>query len=328
LELAQRRITALEGELARERRQKDASEAVLRFREAVIEQAAEGVCVCHDIPEFPFVRFTVWNRRMCEITGYTMEEINRRGWYQTMYPDPQVQERARHRMDRMRTGEDLRFERWEVRCADGATRPIAISTSVLVAEDGSVHVLGLMQDLSQQEALREEAERARTDELTAVRNRRGFEEQAGLLIELARRTRQPVTLAFMDLARFKNLNDTRGHNEGDRALRAIGGELLASVRSLDVVGRVGGDEFALALPGMTARRAKDMFGPLAKRLQKMSEEAEWGIGFNIGVVTYTGVVPALLDAIEEADRVMYRAKDAGRTRVEYVEVGKSGARVA
>lgn len=52
--------------------------------EAIIEHTAEGLCVCHEVPEHPFVQFTVWNRRMIEITGYTMEEINQLGWYQTV----------------------------------------------------------------------------------------------------------------------------------------------------------------------------------------------------------------------------------------------------
>ena len=84
------------------------------FLGAVIERAAEGVCVCHDIPTFPFVEFTVWNPRMVEITGRQMADVNQTGWYQTVYADPDVQERARQRMARMREGDDLRFERWEI----------------------------------------------------------------------------------------------------------------------------------------------------------------------------------------------------------------------
>lgn len=71
------------------------------FRKAVIERAAEGICVCHDIEEYPHVAFTVWNERMEDITGYTMDEINRLGWYQTVYPDSQLQQKAIERMERM-----------------------------------------------------------------------------------------------------------------------------------------------------------------------------------------------------------------------------------
>jgi PAS domain S-box-containing protein len=88
---------------------------------------------------------------MVEITGYSMEEINDLGWYQSVYPDPEVRERVRRRMERMRQGEDLRNERWEITRADGKRCVLRISTSVLTAKDGTVHVLGLMSDATEEE---------------------------------------------------------------------------------------------------------------------------------------------------------------------------------
>lgn len=119
------------------------------FRAGIIDSAAEGLCVCHEINDFPYVKFTVWNDRMTEITGYSMEKINRLGWYQTMYPNPEVQERAIERMSRMRTGDDIRREEWEIACADGQKRIITISTSLLTSSDGKNHVLALMHDISE-----------------------------------------------------------------------------------------------------------------------------------------------------------------------------------
>ena len=145
---------------------KKAQDALLEkhsFSTAVIERAAEGLCVCHEIEEYPYVRFTVWNDLMSEITGYTMEEINRLGWYQTVYPDPEVQTRAMERMAQMRQGVDLRNDEWEITRADGETRILNISTSVLETSDGVNHALALMHDLTQrkraEEALRESQER-------------------------------------------------------------------------------------------------------------------------------------------------------------------------
>ena len=120
----------------------------LSFRTAVIENAAEGICVCHSISESPFVEFTIWNQRMIMITGYTMEEINRFGWYQTMYPDPDIREQAKLRMDEMREGKDLKYEKWEIRRADGQTRVVGISTAILTTHDMQVHVLALMHDIT------------------------------------------------------------------------------------------------------------------------------------------------------------------------------------
>src|SRR4030042_2535460 len=81
------------------------AEEVLRqessFRTSIIDYVTEGLCVCNETVEFPHVAFTVWNDRMIEITGYSMDEINRLGWYQTMYPDPEVQARAIERVARV-----------------------------------------------------------------------------------------------------------------------------------------------------------------------------------------------------------------------------------
>jgi PAS domain S-box-containing protein len=134
---------------------------------SIVKGAAEGLAVCHEIPEFPGVAFTVWNDRMSEITGYTMDEINRLGWYQTVYPDPDVRERARARMELMRKGEDLHGEEWVVTRKDGQRRVLRISTSVLrVPGQDAVHVLALMDDVTErrraEEALRESEERYRS----------------------------------------------------------------------------------------------------------------------------------------------------------------------
>jgi two-component system, cell cycle sensor histidine kinase and response regulator CckA len=115
------------------------------FLHTVIRTAAEGICVCAECPDFPFVRFSVWNDRMTEITGYTMAEINQLGWYQTVYPDALIRQRAAERMARMRTGDDLRHEEWTITRKDGAERILAMSTSLVETEDGPA-VVALMSD--------------------------------------------------------------------------------------------------------------------------------------------------------------------------------------
>ena len=139
--------------------QKWAEEALRReaeFRRATVERAAEGLCVCQGIPEFPYTRFTVWNKRMTAITGYTMDEINAKGWYQSVYPDPELQARAMERMDRMRLGDDIVGEEWEITRADGTKRVLCISTSVLGGGDKQGQVLALMQDVTERKRTEQE----------------------------------------------------------------------------------------------------------------------------------------------------------------------------
>ncbi len=139
-----------------------AEEALRReatFRRSIIHRATEGLCVCHPVPEYPYLRFTIWNERMRQITGYSLDEINQRGWYQTLYPDLDVQHRAEMRMEQMRNGQDLVAEEWEIRRADGQMRTISISTTALEPDGNSIPVLALMSDITErrqsEEALRE-----------------------------------------------------------------------------------------------------------------------------------------------------------------------------
>lgn len=139
--------------VARDRSEALAAEREIRkelaFRKAVIESALEGVCVCHEMPEFPFVRFTVWNSKMEELVGYTMEEINRLGWYQTVYPDENLRKTAIERMERMREGEDIMGEDWPITAKDGSVKIVRIMTSLL--DYGGEHrsVLAMMTDVTE-----------------------------------------------------------------------------------------------------------------------------------------------------------------------------------
>ncbi len=132
------------------------------FRNAVIDKAGEGICVCHAINDFPYVEFSVWNNRMVEITGYSLEEINQRGWYQSLYPDPDIQAKAVERMSRMRIGDDIIGEEWEITRKDGKVRSVRISTSIIEKATDDVHVLALIHDVTSLknalESLRQEHE--------------------------------------------------------------------------------------------------------------------------------------------------------------------------
>lgn len=121
------------------------------FQQNLIRSAAQGICVCClAVAEFPFVRFSVWNDQMVALTGYSLEEINRRGWYQSLFLDPDDQQLAIERMNRMRERDDLRSEEWKItgEGKDGQQRVVLISTSVVTEIDGSQAVVALMTDVT------------------------------------------------------------------------------------------------------------------------------------------------------------------------------------
>jgi len=149
--------------------------------------------------------------------------------------------------------------------------------------------------------------RARTDELTGVANRRGWDEELPRELARAARSGAPVTVAIIDLDHFKKYNDTHGHQAGDRLLRAAAAAWSARLRTTDLIARYGGEEFAVVLPGCDA----DAAGLVADALRRsVPEDATC----SIGVATWEADESAEA-LVARADAALYRAKAAGRDRV-------------
>lgn len=165
-------------------------------------------------------------------------------------------------------------------------------------------------------------EETRLDPLTGLRNRRAFEETAQLEVLSAAREESSLALLMMDLDHFKKLNDTWGHALGDRALRAFGGVLLTVTGSSDSVARLGGEEFAVLLPGRSVRSAL----AVAERLRATVEglrlsEGEELIRFTVSVgLSSLRRGEETMDAMmRRADHALYQAKRDGRNRVALAE---------
>ena len=124
--------------------------------DALIRRAREGICVCHAAPDSGELRFTLWNPRMAEITGYELREVNRPGGLAALFPDPEVLARAIERVQQLFAGEDIAAEEWEIVRKGGETRILSVSAAALGKSEGLTHALGLVHDVTK----RRRAERA------------------------------------------------------------------------------------------------------------------------------------------------------------------------
>lgn len=170
-----------------------------------------------------------------------------------------------------------------------------------------------------------EVQRARVDHLTGVANVQGFYEAAHREMDRCRRYARPITVAILDCDRFKQVNDTLGHRAGDECLRAIGQTLIAETRGTDVVGRIGGDEFALVMPETSETPGRCALERIRQRLMTAMEGGHWAVTFSIGAVTVADANGDLQDVLHAADQQLYAAKRSGRNRISQAAWADDGA---
>jgi len=183
-----------------------------------------------------------------------------------------------------------------------------------------------------QAAQRELAERERTQEellhlamrdpLTGLPNRAHFNERLALALAHAQRSRERLPLMLLDLDHFKQVNDTLGHNVGDRLLQHVAQRLRSLLRRSDTVARMGGDEFLLLLPGITqveqvTKVARRVLEAVRKPLALDSHQLS--ITTSIGIAIYPGDGDDADTLIRNADIAMYRAKERGRDDYQYYD---------
>lgn len=165
-------------------------------------------------------------------------------------------------------------------------------------------------------AVHEAESRAIVDPLTGLRNRREFER---VLSAVERVSAQPMTLIYVDLDHFKKLNDTLGHPAGDAALKHVARLLEAAVRDRDLVARIGGEEFAVWLPGTGLSAGWEV----AERIRRSiaDKPLKWNgsvypLTTSCGVASCPELVGDVMNLPAAADAALYRAKELGRNRVE------------
>ncbi|MFV0934144.1 GGDEF domain-containing protein [Pseudomonas jessenii] len=211
-----------------------------------------------------------------------------------------------------------RVDNWEAQIAPD--NPYWSSLSVKLVEiEGKLSHLLWGYDVSKHRELRTALEiQASTDPMTGLYNRRAFYERSELALEICKRYKHHCSVLMLDIDHFKWVNDTHGHAVGDEALRWISRTLRTVLRDVDIIGRLGGEEFAVVLPHTDRHQALDT----AERLRDTIAESTLtchGVSLNltvsVGLALYSQEVNSLENMLDSADKALYQAKKNGRNRV-------------
>jgi len=165
--------------------------------------------------------------------------------------------------------------------------------------------------------LKANQEMARVDYVSGAANIRYFYELAQIEISRYQRYKHPLTLVYIDLDDFKGINDSLGHNTGDKVLRAVTDGIKCQIRPTDILARLGGDEFALLLPETGEEDVKQAVGRIHSTLMEEMAKNNWSVTFSIGVVTFQQVPASVDEMIKLADGVMYSVKTDTKNGIQY-----------
>ncbi len=211
-------------------------------------------------------------------------------------------------------------------CAASAAHATTPAGSVLLAAWNVTLQLGVSLGLglalaSARERLQSERLLARTDALTLISNRRAFLELAGVELERARRTRCPITIAYLDCDDFKVVNDRMGHSQGDALLVTVAATLRSGTRAIDTVARLGGDEFGLLLVDTDGPTARALLERLRASLVAALVESGWIVTFSVGAVTFVAPPRSVEEMVLCADELMFAAKRGGKDLIRHEVLG-------
>lgn len=281
----------------------------LKLAATVFEQSAEGIIITDAAFNIMMV-----NQAFSKITGYSAAEV--------LGKNPHLLASGHHEAHFYRalwsavhaTGH-WSGEMWN-RSKDGEIYPEMVSITQVLDDHGKVsHYVGVFADISEHKANEAHIQHlAHFDALTGLPNRSLLADRVGQALSSVERKGEALALIFLDLDRFKNVNDSLGHRIGDELLIQVAQRLQSGLRDEDTVSRLGGDEFILVLPGTgadgAARVAKKVLRSLS--LPYCIEQHELTITPSLGIAMY----PADGDSYEAlsmcADAAMYRAKQSGR----------------
>ena len=257
------------------------------------------------------------NRQVHELLGAPLGALIGEPFWDTglWTASPDQQALLRDAITQAALGQASRFEIQHTR-TDGTEMTLDFSLRPVLGADGSVaFLLPEATDVTEHKRAEENIRRlANYDPLTNLPNRTLFGDRVSQAIRQAERTKEPLTLMFLDLDRFKQINDTLGHDYGDKLLIEVGKRLASTVRLQDTVSRLGGDEFVLLLPNTPAGGATVVAEKLLASICEpcIIGSSELSVTPSIGVAMYPTDGKDFDSLSKSADVAMYRAKREGR----------------
>lgn len=290
-------------------------EASLQQAATVFNNSTEGITITK-----PNGSIIAVNQAFTKITGYSQEEVIGR--------NPRMLQSGRQSKQFYRDMWDTiyRTGRWQGeiwnRHKEGHIYPEWLTISAVLDNKGSPkYYVGVFSDISDLKKAHAELDfLAHHDSLTGLPNRLLLKDRLGQAIQRAHRNRGQLAVLFIDLDRFKNINDSLGHHIGDQVLLETARRLARHVRGSDTVARLGGDEFIIALEDINGQA--DASAVAEKILEDFRHtplqlEQEFFIGASIGISLYPEDADDSAGLIKHADIAMYRAKDRGRNTFEF-----------
>jgi diguanylate cyclase (GGDEF)-like protein/PAS domain S-box-containing protein len=260
------------------------------------------------------------NRTELSWLGYSKAEVVGRLNYEDLLL-PECRTSFVERFEEFKSGGVVNDFRTTMQRRDGTAMPVTIHATAVRGPSGELlETRATTLDVTERHQLEEELRRqAYTDPLTGVYNRRHFFELGERHFRQALRDNIPVSVCMLDIDHFKYINDKHGHETGDRVLVAVAHYCTESLRPIDLFARLGGEEFALLLPGTSHEQASQVAGRLREALAGMkiavTHQQILSITVSIGVATSTAQSESLGQLLKQADNQLYTAKQRGRNQV-------------
>lgn len=299
-------------------------DTALRQAAAVFESTREGVVITDLEPRIVGV-----NAAYTAITGYTEEEVLGRN-PRLLQSGHEDQDFYRAMWDSIVETGHWQGEIWNRR-KNGELFPQLLTVSTVYDSEGlPSNYVGVMTDLSKLKDTEARFEHlAHYDSLTGLPNRLLLQSRLQHALEAAERRKRQVAVLYIDLDRFKNINDSLGHPVGDELLEAMAKRLLSRLRDEDTLGRLGGDEFLLILedlqrPEDAASIALDMIELLEPSFTLPSGHEVY-VGASIGISLFPGDATTGTELIQYADVALYQAKETGRNTFSFYTSGLTRA---